>query len=82
MPPGVTATSSWWKRGRYDIGSIVAPVLNAKGEVQLVLRVAQLPKGVEGADVLLVVREFDAGGERRPPVSPRSLTPHFLAATR
>ena len=44
--------------GTYDIGSIVAPVLNAQGEVQLVLRVTQLRKGLQGAEVLLVVREL------------------------
>ena len=44
--------------GSYDIGSIVAPVLNAQGEVQLVLRVTQLPQRLSGAEVLLVVREL------------------------
>jgi hypothetical protein len=33
-------------------------VLNAQGEVQLVLRVTQLRKGLQGAEVLLVVREL------------------------
>lgn len=35
----------------YDIGSIVAPVLNGEGAVQLVLRLTQLPKPVKGSEV-------------------------------
>ncbi|WP_432559903.1 flavin reductase family protein [Granulicoccus sp. GXG6511] len=35
----------------FDIGSIVAPVLNDKGAVQLVLRLTQLPQAVKGSEV-------------------------------
>lgn len=35
----------------YDISSVVAPVLNAEGAVQLVLRLTQLPQSVKGSEV-------------------------------
>lgn len=42
----------------YDIGSVVAPVLNAEGEVQLVLRLTQLPQAVKGSEVQFWVRHL------------------------
>lgn len=36
---------------RYDVGSIVAPVLDPSGHVQLVLRLSELPPGVDGSQV-------------------------------
>ena len=69
--------------GSYDIGSIVAPVLNAQGEVQLVLRVTQLPKRLPGAEVLLVVRELTrAATTATARVAAKSRTPRFKRSNR
>lgn len=49
---------------RYDIGSIVVPVKDAKGEVTLTLRLGQLPGQVDGATVLEWIALLKQAGQR------------------
>ncbi|MBO0843241.1 MAG: hypothetical protein J2O46_08650, partial [Nocardioides sp.] len=48
----------------YDVQSLVVPVLDADGEVTLVLRISQLPAGVDGSVVLGWVEALTAAARR------------------
>ncbi|WP_017934565.1 flavin reductase family protein [Nocardioides sp. Iso805N] len=49
---------------RYDVQSIVAPVFGPEGDVQLVLRVCQLPQQAEATEVLGWIEELTAAARR------------------
>lgn len=49
---------------RYDVHSIVAPVFGPDGDVQLVLRICQLPAGAEATEVLSWIDALTAAAKR------------------